>query len=115
MPACEIHIVNNCPICAKAKPAVIPAPTQQLSVPKTGSVVPEVSTAPSAAISDPHAAKVLAAASKYAEYCDTFKTISDEIKVYETKMLDAKKRAANVATLRENAQAELVKLMGEKA
>lgn len=114
---CETHIVSNCQLCAKQKPSPLliasPAvPGTSTNVPNLGAPAPQP---PPVISSDPHAAKVLAAANKYAQHCDTFKNISDEIKTLETQMTDAKKRAANVSILKDTAQAELVKLMGEKA
>lgn len=114
MASCDLHLVPDCPICKKLKPAATPSPAQ----PNLATNVPaqiSAPTPPPVTVSDPHASKVLAAANAYAASCDNFKTISDEVKSLEQKMLDAKKRLAAAATTRDAAHAEMVKLMGEKA
>lgn len=112
---CETHIVLNCPICAKKAPVAAPvfppaSGTPAIPNPATNAPAPP----PPATPSDPHAAKIVAAANGYAAACDNYKSISDEVKTLEEKITDAKKRLATASTKRDTAQAELVKLMGEK-
>jgi len=116
--SCEMHLVPNCPLCAKkpapaTPPPAVPAPpVQKLDNPPA---TPATSTPVVPIISDPHASKVLAAANKYAAACDAFNTAALEVKKLMSQLSDAKTREADALTLRDAAQTELTKIMGEKS
>lgn len=114
--SCELHLVSNCQLCAKAKPVVQQAlntvPPAQPSPANAPTLFP--AQPPPVFSSDPHAAKVLAAAKTYADLSDSYKTISDEVKQLEQKIYDAKKRMATAATSKDESQSELMKLMSDQ-
>jgi hypothetical protein len=117
---CEMHLTANCPLpsCKKAAaPVSIPVVTAQTfshTVPAVTSTPVPPPAPPTPTPTDPHAAKVLAAAAKYAAACDAHKTLSDEVFNLTERRIDAELRQAVAAKNRDDAQAELMKLMGEK-
>lgn len=118
--SCETHLVPNCPLCAKkptnlviSSPAISPNP---LAAPNQGTNVPVSGTPPPVStISDPHASKIVSAANKYAAACDAFNTAAIEVKKLMSQLSEAKTREAEALTLRDAAQADLTKIMGEKS
>lgn len=113
--SCELHLVPNCPLCAKTnstpQPPVaispVPVTPQQYS--------PAPQTPPESKITDPTAQKMLAAAGKYAQECEAVKTISEAVTRLTEVLAESKNKLKEAETNRDAAQKEMMVLLGGKS
>ena len=111
--SCELHLVPNCPLCAKQTPAVVsPAPQNNLATILPVIPPPAVPPAPTIpTISDPHAQKMLAAAEKYAAECEAVKTISEQVTRTTEILAASKEKLKEAQANRDAAQKEMLLLL----
>ena len=114
MKSCELHLVPNCPLCAKQPPAVV-SPAPQANPATISPVIPPLAIPPAPTISDPHAQKMLAAAEKYAAECEAVKTISEQVTRTTEILAASKEKLKEAQANRDAAQKEMMQLLGGKS
>jgi hypothetical protein len=116
--SCELHLVPNCPLCAKqTSTPITPATTAfppQNNPATISPVIPPPAASPAPTISDPHAQKMLAAAEKYAAECEAVKTISEQVTRTTEILAASKEKLKEAQANRDAAQKEMFVLLGGK-